>query len=187
MKTFTAAALLSVLTVASAQETQLPPGMTMHQQQAGLLDREGWTVAQSTEGRYSVKLPCKYNDFTTEDSSPSAAVSRTDTVGCLREDQQKFAVVRMQYRGGAAAAKAYFEQNTHGIGWEAADELKRAKSGKHPALDIVTHRPPRCGFVRIVLLESDIIFLAAESPLPPCEDLKVKADKFFASLSVEGR
>lgn len=182
---FIAAALLCLLAVADAQD--VPPGMTMHRQQVGIPDKEGWTIAESTQGNFSVKLPCKFNDFTTDDSSSAAAVTRTDTVGCSRDDLEKYAAVRLQYRDGAAAAKSYFEQSLHGVGWKKEDELKRTKFGKHPALDIVTHQPPRCGFVRIVLLESDVIFLAAEAPFQPCEELRARSEKFFASLSVNGR
>jgi hypothetical protein len=183
-KSLTTAVFLCVLTVAGAQD--VPPGMTMHRSQVGVFDKEGWALAESTEGKFSVKLPCKFNDFTTDDPSPTAVVVRTYTVGCLHENQEKFAAVRLQYRGGATAAKNYFEQSLGGAGWQPQDEIKRAKFGKHPALDIVTHQPPRCGFVRMILLDSDVIFLAAEAPLPPCEELRAHSQKFFASLSTDG-
>ena len=37
--------------------------MVVHRDDAGELDADGWTLAKSTNGNYSVDLPMKFKDF----------------------------------------------------------------------------------------------------------------------------
>jgi hypothetical protein len=52
------------------------PG-TLHQVQAGERGDDGWYAARSTEGRFSVRLPNKYNDGTIREASGHAATAGT--------------------------------------------------------------------------------------------------------------
>ena len=56
---FTWLALLPCMHVASAD-----PGVRMHRQQAGEFNLDSWSIAQSTEGKFSVRMPVRFNDFT---------------------------------------------------------------------------------------------------------------------------
>ena len=51
----------------------------MHRKQAGEPDETGWMLAESTEGRFSVRMPINFNDFTVVETNPNAPAERTHT------------------------------------------------------------------------------------------------------------
>ena len=44
-------------------------------------DKSGWTLAASTDGRFSKRLPLLFNEFTVVEADPKAHAARTFTVG----------------------------------------------------------------------------------------------------------
>src|SRR5262245_55810108 len=112
-RTRAAAALcLAVLAgAAAAQERK------MHRVQAGELDASGWTTAKSTEGRFSVRMPLKFNDFTVTESKPDTPVKRAFTVGARSSEKIAFVATRLEYRKGAAAAREHFASFEKGQGF----------------------------------------------------------------------
>jgi hypothetical protein len=172
---------------ASAQQGQLPAGMTMHRIQAGTLDANGWTPANSTGGGFSLKIPCTFNDFMMDQSAANSIVLKSHTVGCLRQDQRKFSATRFQYRNGAKAAKEYFDRNASGEGWGKDAELKKLTFKGMPAVDVSVKNAERCGVLRYILLQADMIMMAVEAPVATCEGLKAQGMEFFGSLNVEAK
>jgi hypothetical protein len=174
-------ALLCATGAALAQQ-DLPPGMKMHRLQAGTLDQSGWVRAESTQGAFSVKLPCVFNDFLMDDDK--AEVFRAHAVGCKRPDGEKYSVTRLEYRGGAAAAKKFFEE------WR--DESVPANVSKTksvfnglPAVDVVRSEPSRCGALRFLLVGPDTILMVAEAPAEQCTHLLSQVPAFLSSLVVK--
>src|SRR5262245_66561801 len=86
---------LSLAGVAWAQETK------MHRKDAGQLDNTGWTLAESTEGRFSVYMPIKFNDFTTLEPYPSP-LERAYHVGAKSGDEIALRATRIVYCKGEA-------------------------------------------------------------------------------------
>jgi hypothetical protein len=163
----------------------LPPGMTMHRTQAGALDADGWTNATSSAGNFSVKLPCLFNDFTTQEQNPIAPVKTAYSVGCLRSDQRKFSATRIVYKRGAAAAEEFFARIRGGKGWETADSVTPLTFKRFDAVAIADSSNSRCGFLRFILVNADIVALTAEAPRPACEGLKEQSETFFASVELD--
>jgi hypothetical protein len=180
-----AAASILVAASTAALSQGLPPGMTMHRVQAGTLDADGWTVAASTAGHFSVKLPCLFNDFTSQEQDPIAPVMTAYSVGCLRSDQRKFSATRVVYRRGAAAAEEFFARIRSGRGWETADSVTPLTFKSFDAVTIADSNNSRCGFLRFILVNADIVALTAEAPRVACEGLKEQSETFFASVQLD--
>lgn len=186
MRNVVALILLAVWYSATGFTQQLPPGMTIHRLKAGTLDQAGWAEADSTEGAFSVKLPCAFNDFTMDQTSANTPVIKGYTLGCLRPDRRKFSATRIQYRGGENFAKSNFERNANGANWPGADIAKSIFKGL-PVVDVKAKNQTQCGFLRFVLAPPDSFFLAVEAPLETCAGLEVQSTEFFKSLTVRKR
>ena len=186
MRSIVVLVALTVGYVDASPAQGLPQGMTMHRIQAGSLDASGWTVAESSRGEFSVKMPCTFNDFSMDQSAANTPVIKSYTLGCLRSDNRKFSATRIQYRNGAKDARSFFEKNTKGEGWPGA-HISRSTYEGMPVVDIAIENKARCGFLRYVLAHNDTLLLAAEAPDGSCQGLNAQSSEFFASLTVRER
>jgi hypothetical protein len=168
----------------------LPAGMTMHRSSAGTLDATGWTLAKSTDGAFSVKLPLLFNDFTTVEQDPAAAVKRIFVVGGRTKDGFSLVATRFEYRDGEKSAQIYFNNaktrmppNVH------VPQVNEHSIGKAPAVDVSfcegKDADGNCASFRNVLAGPTLIMLVAEYPLARREELQPLVAKFFESLSFQ--
>lgn len=176
------AVLAAVFPGAVLAQQKLPPGMTMHRQQAGALDSSGWALAESTRGKFSVKLPCAFNDFTIDDTS-GADVTHTHTVGCLTPGREKYSATKVQYRVDSMA-KGYFEKNASPGAFAGAKKTRTTVEGL-PAIDFALPERDRCAAMRFVLAGPAIIMMVAESAAAQCAHLGSQVPVFFSSLKVQ--
>jgi hypothetical protein len=164
--------------------------MKMHRQQAGApdpSDKSGWMLAASTQGRFSVRLPLKFNDFTVTEV-PEAPALRTHTVGTRSSEKISFVATRIVYRKGAAAAKAYFARFEKGQGQTAKPvSVAPRQVGALRAVDLVFKGPGAVSYQRVVLLDTDLLMLSVESPSEHDEAAWKLAGTFFDSLQVDAK
>lgn len=159
----------------------------MHRVAAGTLDESGWTLAKSTEGEFTVKLPVQFNDFTTTESNPAEPVKRTFVVGGDRADGARFMAMRVEYRAGAQAAKQHYagakltmERNGN------LNQSKDLKFNRMPAWDATSCQlTTGCGSFRYVLAGDSIFMLVVEYPVAKRDDLRGQIDTFFKSLKYQ--
>ena len=162
----------------------LPPGMTMHRFQAGEPDASGWMLATSTEGAFSVRMPIKFNDFTINESDPSAPVLRTFSVGATSQEKIKFVVTRMVYRKGAESAQFFFARAEKGEGMPPLERVTPRRIGERRAVDQVLKRASDVSYHRIVLLETDLLTMTIESPRSLDATTLQFVAPFFDSLTI---
>lgn len=88
---------------------QLAPGQTtsidgvtftMHQKQAGSPGPGGWIPATSTQGRFTVRLPATYNDFSAVAPRQQGGTLSTHTVGTTLASGTKFVALCMESSDG---------------------------------------------------------------------------------------
>jgi hypothetical protein len=162
----------------------LPAGAVMHKAQAGILDESGWTIAPSTKGRFVVKLPCLYNDFTIMDTEPGSKAKQVHIVGCARHDQKKFSVSRFQYKNAQLDAPLSFENSARQFQPPGAT-FSRLKIDNRPAFEVAVEEPSRCGYIRMIYAFPDNFLLIAEAPRSGCKELNEMSRQFFASLVID--
>jgi hypothetical protein len=187
MKRITTLLLLLLALGANAADTG---EMKMHRQQAGQpdpSDKSGWLLAASTQGRFSVRLPLKFNDFTVTEV-PEAPALRTHTVGTRSSEKISFVATRIVYRKGAAAAKQYFARFEKGQGQTAKPvSVAPRQVGALRAVDLVFKGPGAVSYQRVVLLDTDLLMLTVESPSEHDEAAWKLAGTFFDSLKVDAK
>jgi hypothetical protein len=162
--------------------------MKMHRKQAGEPDKSGWMLARSTEGRFSVRLPLKFNDFTVTETDPNAPAARTYTVGARSSERIAVVATRIAYRKGAAAAKEYFARFEKGQGLGAAPEsVTPRRIGTLRAVDLVLKRPADVVYRRVVLLDAGLLLMSVEAPRERDATAQQLAATFFDSLQVDAK
>ena len=154
----------------------------MHRIEAGVADTSGWVAAVSTDGDFSVTLPCLFNDFTTLVQDASAPVTKTDTLGCRRPNQQQFSATRISYKKDRAAE--YFRNIAVGAGLDGVVDVERLTFDGYATVDISARNSSKCAFFRYVLVDDDVFALSVESPLAACDGLAVLSARLFSSLSI---
>ena len=165
---------------------QIPAGMAMHRLQAGSLDQDGWTEGNSTEGQFSARMPCLFNDFTSADRSEDSKTAKTYTLGCLRADRKKFSVTRVRYRNPEVDSQYFFRRAETGVSWPDAKVVKLSYKGS-PAVEVTIADATKCGFVRLVHATPDNLLMITEAPKESCEGLAAMSRKFFESLHIGQR
>jgi hypothetical protein len=156
--------------------------MTMHRVQAGALDANGWVVASSTEGQFTVELPCQFNDFTVANQEGSA--NKVFVVGCKRSDGSKFSATRASYQEGQTAAQENFSSAAKkGLGSGSTTQLEGR--GSDAAILSKIDGPSGCGWERVVRAGSDNVLLIAEGKGEACQTVESLVPRFFASLQAQ--
>jgi hypothetical protein len=173
---------LSLFLAPSSYAQEPAPELTMHRLQAGSPDSGGWTIAESTAGAFSARMPCKFNDFSVEGSDEHRVVRILHSLGCLRPDQKKFTATRFVY-GSEKDAQIYFDKFMAQSQWPLA-RTSRAFFGNRPAINLRMEAAKQCVFLRAVRVGTDNILLVATVPESSCSTLEAMSTQFFDSLSI---
>ncbi|SRR6266511_2300358 len=174
-----------VLSVTQLAYGQYQPEMTMHRIQAGELDATGWTTAQSTEGRFTVRLPLRFNDFTVAETDPNSVAAKTFAVGAKSAEGIKFSATRVTYRKPGAAANR-FSQIENGEAFPTKPtSIKKIQHRGFKAVDVTLSNSSSVAYQRVLLVGPDIVTLIVEAPLPQ-RDLAMRlVPTFFESVTIE--
>ena len=153
-----------LLSASLAAAQSLPDGMTMHRKAAGTMDSSGWINADSTRGRFAVRLPLKFNDFTVQMPATEANVATTFVVGAKSSEGIKFVAQRIVYRKKEAAPH-FFARLRTGAGFKSRPESVIAHQFHgRPAVDLLVEQSDGIGHMRYVLMDDSLIFLVVEVP-----------------------
>src|SRR5215212_8508987 len=90
----------AILTLAAGVSAAAP--METHRTQAGDFSKSRWVLAESTHGRFSVRMPMPFNDLSA--APDTGAVKHAYVINGLK-DGLKFSVVRMDYGDDKHAAQ----------------------------------------------------------------------------------
>jgi hypothetical protein len=162
---------------AQSQTAETSDDVTMHRSGAGQPDKAGWAAAQSTNGAFSARLPCRFNDFTLD--SGKEVVSKVFTIGCARADGSKFSASRLAYREGAAGAQRLFS--------EARKSSPVLKFDTDTAFSTVEIQENDCGWTRMIRAGQDNILMVVEAEGRACNGLGPLATQFFETVKVGQR
>jgi hypothetical protein len=182
MKIFVLPALVAISTSTIAQP--LPSGMIMNRLQAGELDKSGWTYAKSTNGNFSVQMPCKYNDFTMKDGDPPSVTLKTENLGCTMQNGAQFIVTRIVYRRGQPVAESLFSGARKNGFIHGATNKTRIFKG-YQSIDSEINDGRFYAWEKMIQLKSDNMLIGMQVPVGASAGYKKLAERFFDSLEVE--
>lgn len=178
----TIAALLFAVLASASYAQDLAPGSTMHRTQAGALDSAGLTFAESTNGRFSVQMPCTFNDFSILEKDESKPVKNIYALGCRRPDQRRFVAMRYEYRT-EDDAQNYFRNFPKNSPWRDGKIVESTFKGM-PAVTITIEDRKQCAFARTLRGKHDNLSMIVTAPETSCAGLAAMSQQFFESLDV---
>jgi hypothetical protein len=161
------------------------PKVSVHREDAGELDADGWTKAKSTNGRYSVDLPTKFKDFTAVHEDPKSVIAESYGVSGRMMQLIRFTVSRAHYRGGKEAARKHFEQIKASAGKGLYKTIKLMRMNEHEAVEAELEVKKGRALQRTVLLDDDLFTMVLEYAKSEEAVAKRLAPRFFNSVAFE--
>ncbi|NQD37172.1 hypothetical protein HPT27_09050 [Permianibacter sp. IMCC34836] len=158
--------------------------MTMHRHQAGELDSNGWTLAVSTEGNFSVQMPMPFNDFTVIADKSTDAVSRIDVIGSQSEEGVRISATRARFRNVGAGSQQF--ENVRRLGmWQAgATKPISFDINGYPAVEQQVGKDSTQAYGRTLLIGDDVVTLIIEFPSVHRNIVDKLSRSFFDSLII---
>ena len=106
-------ALMSVFELSLAQDKSAAP--VIHRSQAGERGPDGWVLAQSTKGNFSLKLPAKFNDFSMGPMTlTTGGIAEAHAIGGVdQETGAKFIMTCLRYIEGVPTLTVEGSPITH--------------------------------------------------------------------------
>ncbi|MFZ3119551.1 MAG: hypothetical protein WA159_14685 [Variovorax sp.] len=146
-----------------------------HRKNSGKPDLSGWFAAASTEGGYTVRLPCPFDDFTETDGARKRYV-----LECLHGNYKKFVVKKYEYRN-IERAKQKFRKIREDVGF--LFSVTESTYQGNPSIESSGSSPGECMYMQTVYAKSSVIFMAAvDNETPKCPNLEAMSRQFFNSL-----
>ena len=176
---------LIILRFSCIAYAQNPAPKVRHRSNAGQLDSTGWTDARSTEGKFSVRLPGLFDDFTVTNSDNSLEAGQFFVVETLTAEGVRLAVIRASYNNPNAADR-YFKNWQTGSALRGKEENRRlTKYRGFDAVEIAVSDESGAAYARAIFLKQDLLLQIIESPLSQRTVAEKLKAAFFESLLVE--
>ncbi len=151
--------LLVLQPLCALADDNAPP--LMHRIDAGVFNARGWTVAESTNGDFSVQMPGPFSDFSMT-GGPTAIADHMEGIGGKAPNGIVFTAMKLLY-DTQGTASAEFEKFKSGEGLP-SPVVKPTTAGGLPALDISYADENLATNQRIILAGEDLFTLTIEWP-----------------------
>ncbi len=158
--------------------------LVMHRVQAGTPGKDGWYEARSTEGRFRVRLPIPFNDFTVRPATKDDVA--LDVIGSRSSEGFKFSAVRMHKTVPDAAAELERFSRELRAGAKAAVARRLEHRGR-PAIELDVPGQPTSAAMREIVVPDGVILLTVEYPTERRAEVAPLIPMFFASLEVDAK
>src|SRR5262249_40343159 len=156
---------LVVLFFSCLAHAQNPAGKVMHRSGAGQLDSNGWTDAKSTEGRFSVRLPVPFDDFTVKNSHEGPQAGQFFAVDTVTSEGVRLSVTRASYDNPDAAAHYFRNWKTGGVLRGKQEDHRVTKYQGFDAVEISASDDSSIIYARTILVAQNLLLQTIESPL----------------------
>lgn len=176
---------LVILSLSCIAHAQNPAGKVMHRSGAGQLDSTGWTDAKSTEGKFSVRLPGPFDDFTVKNSDETLQAGQFFAIGTVTSEGVSFSVTRASYDNPDAAQHYFRNWQTGGALGGKQEDRRVTKYRGFDAVEITAAGDSSIIYARTILVKQNLLLQTIESPLSQRTAAEQLKAAFFQSLSFE--
>lgn len=159
----------------------------MHRRAAGEPGNDGWYLAESTEGGYSVKVPYVFNDFTGIRRTEKGNVTRLYLVGTKTPDEIQFSVLK-----GVRADSKPIPESLESLarGFSKDKDVKEKRLITYAGMSGIKFKvigPATATLARIFMDETTVFTLTVENKAAPMltRDIEQAATIFFDSLQLK--
>jgi hypothetical protein len=175
--------LLSMAPARGAPE--VPDGITMHRLQAGSPDPDGWYSATSTNGRFSVRLPIPFNDFSVPADKGSPNIIHA--IGSKSKEGVKFGATRVPIIKPRKSCDDFLQQFPRDFeNKKVLISKRRFQVDGREALDCAVKKDTSQALFRVVCLKDGAMVMSVEFPLGlAAATVEPLARKFFESVRIE--
>ena len=174
----------SALCCLTATAAEMHP-MKMHRTQAGELDETGWADAKSTEGRFTVRMPMPFNDFTVLSGDKEDLARRLYAIGSKSQEGIKITAVRTEYERPDAASKQFEKIRTIGMWQQGSTQPLLIDHNGFSAVEQQVRNNTMIAYSRTILVGNDMIVMIIEFPSEQQILIDQIEKQFFNSLVVE--
>jgi hypothetical protein len=157
----------------------------MHRSGAGQLDSTGWTDARSTEGKFSVRLPGLFDDFTVKNSDESLQAGQFFAISTVTPEGVRFSVTRATYDNPTAAEHYFRNWLTAGALHGKQEDRRVTKYRGLDAVEISASDDSRIIYAQTILVKQNLLLQTIESPLSQRTAAEQLKATFFQSLSFD--
>jgi hypothetical protein len=176
---------LVILSFSCVAHAQNPAGKVMHRSGAGQLDSAGWTDAKSSEGKFSVRLPGLFDDFTVKNSDETLEAGQFFAVSTVTPEGLRLSVTRASYDNPDAAEHYFRNWQTGGALLGKQEDRRVTKYRGFDAVEISGSDDSRIIYARTILVKQNLLLQTIESPLSQRTAAEQLKATFFQSLSFE--
>ena len=176
---------LVILSFSCLAQAQNLTGKVMHRSGAGQLDSTGWTDAKSTEGKFSVRLPGPFDDFTVKNSDEALQAGQFFVIGTVTPEGVRLSVTRASYDNPDASEHYFRNWQTGGALRGKHEDHRVTKYLGFDAVEISASDDSSIVYARTILVKQNLLLQTIESPLSQRAAAKQLKAIFFQSLSFE--
>lgn len=176
--------LLAFLALPECVNAQSAVHTTLHRENAGVPNGNGWMTAESTEGKFAVELPSPFNDATVSDKE-SSPVLKAYSIGTTTPDNIRFLATRISYRTpGHATSILDRLENGEGVR-EKVLGIEKVQHLGFRAVSMMIWKPGTFLAQQTHLVGEDTVTLMMEGPIEKIDSLKAAGNHFFDSLRIQ--
>ena len=153
----------------------------MHRVQAGVADSNGWYVAESTNGKFNVRLPAQFNDFEVTGVDEHDTNQENHIVGTLLTDKTKYSASLIVQ----AAAQVRQRFDDFADSFKQAGPLKGSRKiqyHRHEALEVTVGDKKRSAVMRSIIGNKGLFLLIVEFDTDKQTQLIGQIKTFLESL-----
>jgi hypothetical protein len=160
-------------------------GMTMHRNQAGTPNQNGWYDATSTEGHFSVSLPIPFNDFTVRAREKDGREVVTYVIGSKSKKGFKFSATEFPNESMTRPfdLKGYPEKLKASKKNTVSNERFFQFDG-HSAVQFQVTDSQNSAFMRAVVSRAGVFILIVEYPTKSEPEALPLVEPFLNSLKI---
>lgn len=161
----------------------LPPGMTMHRENAGSAGPDGWYLGESTQGRFSVETPAPFDDYTLETEAGPGNKVVVYGIGATVDDSLSFTVKEeIPAPGVSQRTLAEVEENERPF---LRGPARRFNLDGFEGIEFETRNSPNGRYTRYLRLQNSSITMTLEFPQDKSNDASLIARRFLDSLKLQ--
>lgn len=156
--------------------------MSMHRVQAETPGDDGWFLAKSTEGSFSIQLPIPFNDFTVSATDSNSSPVKVYGVGSKSSEGLKFSVAETPVLTGETQTD--LEELVAGLrnSEQTVSEQVKGTYADCPSVSAVITRQKSGAFVRYIRAPKCLYAIILEFPIEHQTDARELRARFFDSL-----
>jgi len=158
------------------------PKLEMHRAGVDGKDPSGWSLAVSTKGSFSVRMPIPFNDFTIRSTDPKTGEEVTHVIGGKSTEGIKLSAVEIPASAKSPPNLEKILTDFSAKPGSKISDVQRAAKGDVDTLSFSVSGAQASAHIRYIKTKNAIYALTIEFPNAHRDDATAVRDEFFGSF-----